>query len=60
MLRWQRRKWLSDDAVGAAVERPTAAQRDAGSMPARGKYLCCLQVVVPYLAVCVRVFSTLF
>ena len=41
-----------NDTVGALVERPTAALRYAGSIPARNKYLYGLQVVVPGLAVC--------
>ena len=40
-----------NDTVGAVVERPTAALRVEGSIPARTKYLYGVQVVVPGLAI---------
>ena len=44
-----------DGTVGVVVEQSTAALRVAGSIPARNKHLYALQIVVPGLAVCVRV-----
>ena len=42
-----------DGTVGTVSERPTVALRVAGSILGRNKNLYRLQVVVPYLAVCV-------
>ena len=48
---------MTYDTVGAVAERPTAALRVAGSIPAQNKDWYGLQVVVPGLAVCVCDFS---
>lgn len=42
-----------DCTIDVVVKRLTVAQRVAGSIPARNKYLYDLQVVVPALGVCV-------
>ena len=46
-----------DETVGAAVKRSSSTLRGAGSIPALNKYLYGLQVVVPFLGICVCDFS---
>ena len=47
---------VCDGTDGAVAKRSTAALHVAGSIPTRNKYLYGLQIVVPGLGVCVRVF----